>query len=104
MSMVIDAAAPDSEMWGGRGDSPKFPAFEHEQFFALRTEGRCGQCMKGGCWYPMSSKKWIWSLRAKSAAPMLWTGASPQRCWNGGVDAASRFATCVTKSGMIDGI
>ena len=61
-SMVTDAApAPgsDSEVWGERGDSPKFPAFEQEQFFAFRTDGRCGQCMKGGCWYPMSSKKWI---------------------------------------------
>ncbi len=27
----------------------------------------------------MSEKKWIWSLRAKSAAPIEWTGASPQR-------------------------
>ncbi len=37
-------------MWGEGGNSPKLPTFEHEQFFAFRTEERCGQCMKGGCW------------------------------------------------------
>lgn len=29
---------------------------------------------------PISLKKWIWSFRARSDAPILCTGASPHRC------------------------
>jgi hypothetical protein len=56
-------------------------------FFGLhvhrpRSQTCCsaGQCVYGGCSYPKSRKKWMRSMPAKSAAPIEWTGASPQRC------------------------
>ena len=39
----------------------------------------CGQWAKKSCWYPISLKKWIWSLLWKSPAATLCTTASPQR-------------------------
>ena len=40
----------DRDVGRGWEDSPKLPTLLHEQFLAFRTEGRCGQCLKGGCW------------------------------------------------------
>jgi hypothetical protein len=39
-----------------------------------------GQCVNGGCSYPISRKKWILSVPPNSAAPIECTGASPHRC------------------------
>lgn len=69
---------------GGRrgrgGHAPKLRSGLHEQWPAFHRPAPLGQCTYGLCSYPMSSKKWIWSFFAKSAAAMLCTGASPQRC------------------------
>ena len=73
----------------GRTNSPKLSVIGH-QHFPLAWSSPCGQCWKGSCRYPISSKKWIWSLCANREAPMLCTGASPHRwCWK------TRLAPCV---------
>ncbi len=60
--------------------APKLRFGSHPHFPRAHAPSPLGQCVYGLCSYPISSKKWIFSLFWKSAAAMLCTGASPQRC------------------------
>ena len=61
-------------------DAPKLLAGLHVQRPWRHRSSSAGQCVYGGCSYPISRKKWILSVPANRAAPIECTGASPHRC------------------------
>lgn len=62
-----------------RRNSPKLRFGSQSHFPRAHEPSPRGQWMYGLCSYPISSKKWIWSLFANRDTAMLCTGASPQR-------------------------